>query len=87
MRQGFGPQRPPKFWLQPVFADDDTQDKYFPCYGSGAKAKSMAIALLANPAIEYVLLLRGQAKPDNIEQADILADFQREPRPGARRIQ
>ena len=47
----------------------------------------MAIALLANPAIEYVLLLRGQAKPDNIEQADILADFQREPRPGARRIQ
>ena len=62
---GFGTQRPPKFWLQAVFAEG-TPDKYFPCYGSGAKAKDEAIALLANPAIEYVLLLRGQANPDDI---------------------
>ena len=46
-----------------------------------------AIALLADQAIEYVLLLRGQANPDDITRADILADFQREWRPGTKRIQ
>ena len=34
MRQGFGPQRPPKFWLQA-------------CYVNGAKAKDKAIAPVA----------------------------------------
>lgn len=84
--KGFGPTRPPKFWLQTV-STDDKEDQYIPCYGGGGKAKHKAIALLANQAIEYVILLRGQADTADITQADILADFQREHREGSKRIQ
>ena len=85
--RGFGVHPRGGFWLQSVFADEDTSEKYVPCYGSGAKAKDKAIALLADQAIECVLLLRGQANPDDITRTDILADFQREWRPGTKRIQ
>lgn len=86
--RGFGTPRSPKFYLQSVFVDENTPDKYIALHAcTRSQANEQAIALLANTDIDYVLLLRGKAVPGKEKRGDTLADFQREMRPGARQIQ
>lgn len=82
--KGFGQQKPPRFWLQVVYKGDRA-DLLKRVNNGNPKAK--AIALLADSGVEFVLLLRGRADPHDVQQKDILADFQREWRPGTKRIQ
>lgn len=75
--RGFGP---PDYWVQ-VGSDDE---RWTPVRGTEASAQEAAAIALADPAIDYCLIIRGTVPRGSIPStADIVGDVQREPVPGA----
>lgn len=86
MPKGFGEANPPRIWLQSVHFDGS--EKFVRYDGRDRNLQKRAIALLKDQAVEFVVVLRGSADIGNdIKQVDVLADYQREARSGAVRVQ
>ena len=89
MTKGFAPQQPPRrrYWMQVVMVDGS--EVWTPLHAPIQRhcAYRLCAEQLKNPAADYVLLLRGGVEEGAIAATeDILADFQREAKSGAKII-
>lgn len=87
--KGFAPRSPAarRYWMQAVMVEGD--DQWVPLYAplTRQQAYRRCAEQMRNPAVDYVLLLRGNLEQGAIASNDaILADFQREAVPGAKVI-
>lgn len=85
MSKGFGKARSPRIWLQTVHKDGS--EKFLRFDGCDLNIQPRCISLLKNPRIDYILVLRGSADIKDVQRSDVLADYQREERPGTVRVQ
>lgn len=89
MIKGFAPKQPPRrrYWMQVMMSDGSEQWTPLHAPMQRHRAYRFCAEQLKNPAADYVLLLRGGVEEGAISATDdILADFQREAKPGAKVI-
>jgi hypothetical protein len=84
--KGFGQ---PHYWLQIVYKADDVPDDWRALSsGSLRKARDRAALTVQNPAVDYVLILRGDVQRGAVVEHDqIIDEFQAYDVPGAKRYQ
>lgn len=84
MAKGFGS---PRFWAQLCWDGAEAFDRWIPLGGSEQSANQRCAALLIEYDCDFVLLIDGQCRRGAVPTVkQILADFQRRPVPGAKKI-